>query len=72
VGYLPKDIEGGALGLPGEVYLCGDVVILQFRSVLRFGRKKDFAQEILNFVKTEKIADVIVLASLPFTIRPDR
>jgi hypothetical protein len=51
VGYLPTEIEGGALGLPGELYVCGDVCLLQFRSTLRFGRKKDFAKEINNLIK---------------------
>ena len=44
VGYLPSDIEEGALGLPAELYVSGDVCILQFRSTLRFGRKKAFAK----------------------------
>lgn len=70
VGYLPKEIEEGALGLPGELYENGDVLLLQFRSVLRFGRKKDFAKEISRFVKDNKI-DVIVIGSLPHSIKPD-
>ena len=44
VGYLPKNIEDGALGLPAELYLHGDVLILQFRTYVRFGRKKDLAK----------------------------
>ena len=40
VGYLPKTIEDGRLGLPAEMYVCGDVVILQFRTKVRFGRGK--------------------------------
>ena len=71
VGYLPKEIEGGALGLPGELYENGDVLLLQFRSVLRFGRKKDFAKEISKFVKENKIDDVIVIGSSPHSIKPD-
>lgn len=71
VGYLPNDIEGGALGLPGELYENGDVLLLQFRSVLRFGRRKDFAKEIARFVKDNKIEDVIIIGSLPHSIKPD-
>ena len=50
----------------------GEVAILQFRSLVRFGRKRDLAKEIASFVKTEKIGDVVILASLPYSIKPDR
>ena len=50
VGYLPKNIEGGSLGLPAEIYRNGDVVILQLRSLVKFGRKRDFAKEIASFL----------------------
>jgi predicted ATP-grasp superfamily ATP-dependent carboligase len=40
IGYLPNNIESGALGLPAELYELGDVLLLQFRSTVRFGRKK--------------------------------
>lgn len=44
VGYLNKNIEGGSLGLPGEIYLKDNVLILQLRSNIRFGRKKQFVE----------------------------
>lgn len=72
VGYLPQDIEGGALGLPGQLYMRGDVLILQFRSSVRFGRKKDLAKQINEFAKANEIKDVVVLASLPYSIKQDR
>jgi hypothetical protein len=40
VGVLNKNIEGGLLGLAGEVYRKDEVVIIQLRSNIRFGRKK--------------------------------
>lgn len=72
VGYLPHNIEGGALGLPGELYLRGDILILQFRSSVRFGRKKDLVKEILAFSLANLIRDVVVLASLPYELKQDR
>ena len=72
VGYLPNNIEGGALGLPAEIYKKGDMVILQLRSLLKFGRKHYFAKELASLVEKYKIADVIILGSLPFSIKPDR
>ncbi len=72
VGYLPNNIEGGTLGLPAEIYKKGDVIILQLRSLLKFGRKHDFAKELASFIQKQKIADVIILGSLPFSIKPDR
>jgi predicted ATP-grasp superfamily ATP-dependent carboligase len=71
VGYLPQEIEGGALGLPGELYMRGDILILQFRSSIRFGRKKELAKEISAFAKANDIKDVVVLASLPYSIKQD-
>lgn len=50
----------------------GDVLILQFRSSVRFGRKKDLAKEINEFAKANEIKDVVVLASLPYSIKQDR
>jgi hypothetical protein len=52
VGYLPPNIEEGALGLPAELYVSGSVCFLQIRSTLRFGRKKDFAKQIASLVKS--------------------
>lgn len=52
--------------------MLGDVLILQFRSSVRFGRKKDLAKEISSFTKANDIKDVVVLASLPFAIKQDR
>jgi hypothetical protein len=43
---LPESIAKETLGLPAEVYLKGDIVILQFRTRLRTGRKDDFAKEL--------------------------
>jgi hypothetical protein len=43
VGYLPEDIEGGALGLSSELYVKGDVALLQFRSAVRVGRRRELA-----------------------------
>ena len=42
IGYLPKSVAGkdSVLGLPMELYALGDVVILQLRSGIRFGRAK--------------------------------
>lgn len=40
VGYLNKSIENGNIGLPAEVYLKDDVLIIQLRSNIRQGRKK--------------------------------
>jgi hypothetical protein len=51
VGYLPSNIENGALGLPAELYLQGDVAILQLRTYVCFGHKKDFAKEIAALAK---------------------
>ena len=44
VGYLPQNIENGALGLPAELYLHGDVLLLQFRTFARVGRKSALAK----------------------------
>jgi predicted ATP-grasp superfamily ATP-dependent carboligase len=60
------------LGLPGEIYRNGDVIVLQLRSLVKFGRKNDFAKEVASFVSKNKIGDVILLGSLPYSIKPDR
>ena len=54
------------------MYVSGSVCFLQFRSTLRFGRKKDFAKQIASIVKSEKIGDVVLVGSLPASIKPDR
>ena len=56
----------------GELYLRGDILILQFRSSVRFGRKKDLVKEILAFSLANLIRDVVVLASLPYELKQDR
>ena len=71
VGYLPETIENGALGMPGELYVSGSVAILQFRSLVRFARKKDLAKEIAALAKQHKVDSVVVVASLPYEIKPD-
>ena len=48
---MHEKIENGALGLPAEIYLLDDVVILQVRTGLRFGRKKDFVKEFQDNLK---------------------
>lgn len=52
--------------------MCGEVAILQFRSTLRHGRKKDFAREIGKLVKEHNFAGVVVVGSLPYSIKSDR
>jgi predicted ATP-grasp superfamily ATP-dependent carboligase len=42
------------------------------RSLVKFGRKNDFAKEVASFVSKNKIGDVILLGSLPYSIKPDR
>ena len=39
VGMLPEMIAKDILGLPAELYLSGDVLILQIRTRLKSGRK---------------------------------
>jgi hypothetical protein len=47
IGYLPENIENGSLGLPAEIYSLGNLLILQFRAMCRFARKKDLATQII-------------------------
>jgi len=65
VGYLPKTVEEGKLGLPAEFYLQGDVLILQFRTTVKFGRGKELNKEISTFVKEHEINEVIIVGTLP-------
>ena len=44
VGYLNKNIEDGALGLPAEIYMKGSIIILQLRSRTRIGRARQFIE----------------------------
>ena len=44
VGYLNKNIENGALGLPAEIYMKGSIVILQLRTRTRIGRARQFIE----------------------------
>ena len=43
IGYLPKLVSGSdnVLGLPLELYALDNIVILQIRSSVRFGRGKE-------------------------------
>lgn len=49
----------------------GDVLVLQLRSMIRFGRKKQFVKEISDFVKNNQIKDVVLLTSLPYALKQD-
>ena len=44
VGMLPDSIAKETLGLPAEIYLNGDIVILQIRSRPKTGRKEALAK----------------------------
>lgn len=50
VGSLNKKIEDGRLGLPAEVYHKDDVAIIQLRSNIRMGRKKEFVEELSQLI----------------------
>lgn len=71
VGYLNKNIENGALGLPAEVYIKGEVVILQLRSRTRVGRVREFVKELSQVFGKCLEKGVIVLGALPFSMRND-
>jgi hypothetical protein len=72
VGYLNKNIEGGRLGLSGEVYQKDEVLIIQLRSNIRMGRKKEFVEELAQILgKNVETGSVLVVGSLPFSLRPD-
>jgi hypothetical protein len=72
VGYLSKRIEGGGLGLSGEVYKKDEVLIIQLRSNIRFGRKKEFVEELASALGKHLEEDsILVVGSLPFSLRPD-
>jgi hypothetical protein len=49
----------------------GDILLLQFRTLVRFGRKKDLAREISSLVKKYELGDVVVVGSLPFESKLD-
>ena len=49
----------------------GDVLLLQLRSVVRFARKKQFVKEIHDFAKANEIKDIVLLASLPYSLKQD-
>lgn len=71
VGMLPDIIAKDTLGLPAEVYLNGDVVILQIRSRPRTGRKEDLAKELDVFRVRSKFRQTIMISSIANRIRPD-
>lgn len=45
-GILPEAFGKEVLGLPAELYLKGDVLILQFRARIRQGYSKDLISEV--------------------------
>lgn len=71
VGTLPDIIAKDTLGLPAEIYLKGDIVILQMRSRPKTGRKDDIAKEIEAFRSKYNFQEAIMLSSLANSTRPD-
>ena len=71
IGYLPQGIENGSLGLPIELYQKGSTLILQFRSYIRFARKRDLANEVVQELKKHGVEEIVLISSLPYDIRPD-
>lgn len=71
VGYLNKNISQGGLGLPAEVYSKDDVLIIQLRSNIRLGRKKEFVKQLAELFPKIGAESILFVGSLPFSLRPD-
>lgn len=58
--------------MPAEVYQKDEVVIIQLRSNVRMGRKKEFVDELSGLLNTVMPGcEVLIVGALPLSLRPD-
>jgi len=63
--------DKAGIALPAEVYLKDNYVILQFRSTLVHGKRKQFLAQLQSFIEKYKFDNVVALSSLSIFARPD-
>ena len=73
VGVLPKAFGNEVIGLPAELYLKGDVLILQLRAKVRKGYSFDLVKDIKKLAEENRFKEIIFAGSLTFgySSRPD-
>ncbi|KRX07642.1 hypothetical protein PPERSA_11191 [Pseudocohnilembus persalinus] len=52
-----------SLSLPGEIYEAKGYIFLQFRGKVRAGRRKQFLEELRDFLKQHEFSEIIILGA---------